>query len=301
MNESPAAARRGGGPLPLVAFSICTAIWGSTFLFIRIGNDTLPPVWGATLRLALASVVLGAIALATRQPWPTPAQRNAALWFGVVDFGISLPLLYWGEKAVPSAVAAILYATMPLLTAAMAHAFGLERIRPLKVLAGAVGLAGVWILVAGELGGHLPPLPLLSVFLGAVTAALAGVLLKRAPGGSPVVTNAIAHAVAVPFCLAISLVLRERIALPASAIAWMPILYLTIFGSVVAFVAVAWLIQRWSIVRISFVSVITPVIATALGALVRHERLSPAAFAGAIVVLLAVGLAIASDARAATR
>jgi drug/metabolite transporter (DMT)-like permease len=284
--------------LPFVAFATCTLIWGSTFLVIRIGNDTVPPVWASALRLAIAAALLTGFAFALRQPWPRGARLRAALAFGIMDFGISLPLLYWGEREVPSAIAAILFATMPLMTSVLAHAMGLERMTPVKIVAGLVGLAGVGLLVSSEIGGHIPPLPLLAVFLSAATAAVAGVLLKRSPGGAPITTNAIAHAAGVPFCVAASLALRESQALPASSAEWMPILYLTLVGSVVAFVAFAWLVQRWSVVRISFVSVITPVIATALGASVRHERLGPAALAGGLVVLGAVTLAIVADTRA---
>lgn len=69
------------GALPWLAFAFCCLVWGSTCLFIRIGNDTLPPVWGATLRLAIASVILTAIALAVRAPWPRGVPFTAALWF----------------------------------------------------------------------------------------------------------------------------------------------------------------------------------------------------------------------------
>ena len=287
----------GRSQLPFVAFTICTLIWGSTFLFIRIGNDTLPPVWAASLRLGIASVLLAGLALLLRQPWPRGPALRAALAFGIVDFGVSLPLLYWGERAVPSAIAAIFYATMPLMTAAMAHAAGLERLRTPKIVAGVIGLAGVGLLVSSEVGGDIPALPLLAVFLAAATAALAGVLLKRSPGSAPITTNAVAHAAGFPICLAVSFALRESHALPANAAQWMPILYLTVIGSVVAFVAFAWLLQHWSIVRISFIAVITPVIATVLGATVRHERLGATTLVGALVVLGGVVLAIVADAR----
>ncbi len=298
MSGRPRAAGR--STLPYVAFATCTLIWGSTFLVIRIGNDTVPPVWASALRLAIAAALLTPLAFVLRQSWPRGARLRAALAFGIMDFGLSLPLLYWGEREVPSAIAAILFATMPLMTSVLAHAMGLERMTPVKIVAGFIGLAGVGLLVSSEVGGHIPPLPLLAVFLSAVTAALAGVLLKRSPGGAPITTNAIAHAAGIPFCVAASFALHESQALPASGAQWLPILYLTLVGSVVAFVAFAWLVQRWSVVRISFVSVITPVIATALGAGVRHERLGPAALAGGIVVLGAVTLAIVADMRGST-
>ena len=287
----------GRSTLPFVAFATCALVWGSTFLVIRIGNDTVPPVWASALRLVLAAALLTILAFALRQPWPRGARLRAALAFGIMDFGVSLPLLYWGEREVPSAIAAILFATMPLMTSVLAHTMGLERMTPVKTVAGLVGLAGVGLLVSSEIGGHIPPLPLLAVFLSAATAAVEGVLLKRSPGGAPITTNAIAHAAGFPFCVAASLALHESQALPAGGAEWMPILYLTLVGSVVAFVTFAWLVQRWSVVRISFVSVITPVIATALGAGVRHERLGPAALAGGLVVLAAVTLAIVADTR----
>jgi len=294
-SAEPLAARSGGGLAPFAAFGLCTLIWSSTFLFIRIGNDSVPPVWAATLRLSFASVLLALIALATRQPWPRGAALRAALWFGVVDFGISLPLLYWGEKVVPSSVAAILFATLPLMTALFARIFGLEPIRPLKLVGAVIGLGGVTILFSSELSAAVTPLPMVAVFLAAATASLAGVLLKRAPGGSPLVTNAIAHAAGAPFCLIVSFALHEPHVLPQTRGGWLSIGYLTIVGSVVAFVTFAWLLQRWTVTRISFIAVIIPVTAAALGALVRHEHLGPSTVLGACIVLAGVSLAIVAD------
>jgi drug/metabolite transporter (DMT)-like permease len=283
--------------LPFLAFALCTAIWGSTFLFIRIGNDTLAPVWASALRLGLASVLLTGIAFATRRPWPRGGALAGAAMFGFVDFGVSLPLLYWAEKVVPSAIAAIVYAMLPLMTALLAHAVGLERVSMRKVVAGVVGLAGVALLVSGEIAGSTPAVPMVAVVLAAATASLAGIVLKRAPASDPVTTNAVAHATGFPFCLGASLFLGESRALPADAAGWLPLLYLTIVGSIVAFVTFTWLVRHWSVVRISFIAIITPVIATVLGTTVRHERLGPAAAAGALVVFGAVALAIASDAK----
>src|SRR3954452_16643297 len=89
-------------PLPWLAFSACGAIWGCTFLVISLGNDALPPVWAATLRLALASVLLALVTRARGQALPRGAALRAALGYGVAQFGVNLPLLYWAEKVVPS-------------------------------------------------------------------------------------------------------------------------------------------------------------------------------------------------------
>lgn len=284
-----------GGAGPWAAFTVCTLVWSSTFLAIRIGNGALDPLWAATLRLVAGAVLLSCIALAARLEWPRGAALRAAVWFGVVDFGVSLALLYWAEKTVPSSVAAILYATIPLCTNLFARAFGLESLRPLKVVGALVGLAGVMVLFSAHLRESFPPLPLAAACLGAVTAALAGVLLKRGSGGSPVAVNAVAHIAGAPFCLLASLVLRERWMMPRSAEALGSLAYLTLVGSVIAFVAFAYLVQRWPVVRTSFIAVLTPVLASVLGAVVAHEHLSRSTIAGAAIVVTGVSLGIAGD------
>src|SRR6185295_10867966 len=102
---------------PWLAFAACGAIWGSTFLVISIGNDALAPVWAATLRLAAASVLLAAWTILRGQRLPRGPALRAALGYGVAQFGVNLPLLYWGERVVPSGLAAVVYATLPLSSA----------------------------------------------------------------------------------------------------------------------------------------------------------------------------------------
>lgn len=289
-------ARDGGGAGAWLAFAICCVVWSSTFLAIRIGNGSLAPLWAASLRLLAGAALLALIAVARRDPWPRGLALQGAILFGVVDFGVSLALLYWAETWVPSSVAAIFYATIPLCTSLFARAFGLEALRPLKLAGSLVGLAGVVVLMSSQLGAALPPWPLAATLLGAVTAALAGVLLKRGgSGGSPVTVNAVAHLAGAPFCLAASLVLRERWGLPTEAGGWWSLAYLTVVGSVVAFVAFAYLITRWPVVRTSFVAVVTPVLATVLGAVVAHESLGPNALLGGAIVVAGVSLGIAGD------
>src|ERR1700748_2426464 len=106
-----------------LAFAACSAIWGSTFLAISFGNDALAPVWAATLRLLLATVLLVARAWARRRGAPRGAARRG---YGVTQFGTTLPLLYWGETVVPSGLSAVVYGTIPLSSALMTGALGME-------------------------------------------------------------------------------------------------------------------------------------------------------------------------------
>src|SRR5262249_52955923 len=156
-----------------------------------------------------------------------------AIGFGVVDFGVSLPLLYWGEQRVPSGIAAVLYATVPLTTSLFAWLAGQEPLRPRVVVASLVAIAGVALLFGSDLAGRWGPAPRLAVLLAATTAALAGVVLQRAPGAHPFPTNAWAHGVGAVLCFAGSALLGEPWAVPRGA-AWIPIGYLTLVGSLIA-------------------------------------------------------------------
>jgi len=126
-----------------VAFIACALIWGSTFLAIRFGNEAVPPVWAAAIRLALASVLLAAIAAAFRMPMPRGrALRGAALW-GLFNLGVNMSLLYIGETTVPSGIAAVLFATVPLTTALLAARLRVEPLVARKLIAAIVAIGGV--------------------------------------------------------------------------------------------------------------------------------------------------------------
>jgi drug/metabolite transporter (DMT)-like permease len=284
---SPAATPAHGQAGAWAAFTTCCLIWGGTFLFIRIGNDTLAPVWAASLRLGIAAAVLLVLAVAFRRPWPRGRELRAAIWFGLVDFGISLPLINWGEHDVPSSTAAVCFATIPLTTALLAWGYGLERIHRRQVVAALAALAGVALLSRAPDGVHAGPLPMLAVFGSAVTAAWAGVLLKRAPDSDPVTMMCIAHAVGLPICLAISGLLGERWTVPAGS-GLVSIAFLALLGSVTVFIAFTWLVQRWPVTRTSYITVIVPIVAMLLGWAVRGESISGSMLMGAAIVLGAV-------------
>lgn len=278
-----------------LGFFTCAAIWGSTFLVISIGTDTVPPMWGAAIRLFLAAVLLTVVALVSGQGLPRGEARRAAAQFGFLNFGLSFAMLYWGETTVPSGLSAVVYGTVPLSTALFARAFGLEALRPLKVAGAVVALAGVAVLFSSQLRAAVPPLPLLAILGAATSASLSGVVLKRGPRQSPLGANAIGAWAGLPVCLIGSWLAGEPHAMPRGMAAWLPILYLTVVGSFGAFVIYAWLVNRWKLTRISFIAVIVPVVALVLGAVFRGERLVPGALAGTLLIFGGLGLSIASD------
>ena len=277
----------GGGPAygPWLAFAGAAGIWGSTFLVISIGNDALAPVWAASLRLILAAIALWVWGLAARHPLPAGPARGAALLYGVIAFGFNFPLLYWSEQRVPSGLAAVMYATTPLSSALLARALGMERLTRAKLAGAIVALAGVATLFSGGLRGATSPAGLTAVFVAACCGAAGATLLKRGGRQSAIVANAIACSVGAPLALAASFLLHESHALPLTLAALGPLLYLTVAGSMGAFVLFSWLVQRWPVSRSAYVSVVIPMIALSLGTIIRHERLTLAMLAGSALVI----------------
>jgi drug/metabolite transporter (DMT)-like permease len=269
------------------AFAGCCTIWGSTFLVIQLGNDSLPPMW--------ASVLLLALMRALRVPFPRGAALKAAVWFGFLNFGLSFCLLYWGETRVPSGLTAIVYATIPLTSSLFARGFGLERLSRAKLVGAVIAICGVGVIFSGAFHGAISGHHLLAILVAATCASLSGVFLKRGPRQHPFGANAAGALTGLPVCLAGSFLAREPHPLPLAPAEYLPMLYLATFGSVGAFGLYAWLVNRWPVSRVSFIAVVVPVVAVGLGAIAHHERLLAAQIAGAALVIAGLALAIASD------
>src|SRR6266850_1791786 len=130
------------GPAQYGAFAAMCLIWGTTFLAIRVGNEAVPPLWAAFIRLALAMILNLLVALATRAAWPRGAALQGIAQFGLLNLGINFALLYWGEQRVPSGIAALI-AVFTAATCASLSAVILKRVPPHSTfVVNGVGAAG---------------------------------------------------------------------------------------------------------------------------------------------------------------
>lgn len=285
--------------LPYVGFAVCAAIWGSTFLVIRLGNQVVDPLWAATLRLTFASAALFALTFALGRAFPTGRGLQAALLYGVGEFGLGFSLLYWGETIVPSGIAAVLFATIPLWTTLMAAGLGVERFDAQRTLGAVVAVAGVATVFAGELTRAVPLVGLVAVLGAAASASLGSVLLKRGPDIDVIPVNAVATLVGAAITLSASVLAGETHAFPSTFAGWWPVVYLTVAGSLVAFLVYAWLIDVWPVTNANMVSVTVPLTGLALGAIFASEDPSGLALVGAALVV--VGLVVVLRRRPADR
>lgn len=282
----------------LAVWLLLSTIWSSTWIFIKLGLADLPPMLFAGIRFVLASAVLLVVNLARRAPWPRAGREWALIAVtGFLTFSLNYGLLFWGEKQIPSGLAAVLQATIPAFGLVFAHLhLPSERLTLPKAAGVLLGLVGIGVIFADELqlAGALAVWGSLAVVVGACGAAYASVLVK-------------AHAHHLdPGVLAGSQMFFGWI--PLLALGWsvegspwglhwtgqaaFALVYLALAGSATAFCLYYWLVRRVDVTKTMLISLVTPVAAILIGWAVLRERLPARTLAGGLCVLAGLGLVI---------
>jgi drug/metabolite transporter (DMT)-like permease len=277
-------------------FVLLCIIWGSTWLVIKVGYGGLGPFNVAAIRFAIAAAIFAALVSVLRAPWPrSRTEWGLVVWVGTALYAADYGLIYWGEQFIESGLTAILFATLPLMTAVLAHRYVPGERMTLRKLAGTLlAFFGVAALFADHLRIDASKAwPMLAIIASAWCAAGAGVASKR-HGASlhPAALNAPAMLVGAVLLTAASLVAGDGFAIPRDPSTWWAILYLAVVGSVVTFLIYFDLLKTWSVTTLSFISVFTPVVALVLGFVVLGERPTAWTGLGAVLVLAGVALAV---------
>jgi drug/metabolite transporter (DMT)-like permease len=288
----------------LSLYLLLCLIWGSTWLVIKVGYGGLGPFNVAALRFFLAGALLAPFVPLLGARWPRgETEWGLVAFVGLVLFGADYGLIYWAEQFLESGLTAILFATLPLITIAIAHVYlpG-DRITPRKLAGTLLAFGGV----LGLFGDHLridtsKAGPMLAVVASAVCAAATGVASKRF-GSSlhAAALNAPAMLVGGLALGAVSIAAGEGFRMPADAATWGAVLYLAVAGSVVAFLVYFSLLKTWSVTSLSFISVFTPAVALGLGFVFLDERPTPFTIVGAVLILVGVALALSAPRTAHT-
>jgi drug/metabolite transporter (DMT)-like permease len=284
---------------------LACALWSSTWLFIRVGLQDIPPLTFAWMRLAIALAVLAPVTM-RRAAWRSLEAGDLAriVAAGLLLLGVNYGLTFWGAQFIPSGLAAILQALTPVLALAFGWCAGSETVGAGKVLGLIAGVVGVATIFSAEasLSGPQAILGAGAVLAGAACVALAYVAVKtRTTPLQPVDITTIQIAAAV-VPLAILALLVEGPPVPARwpLTAWSALLYLAIGGSVVAFWMNYWLLRRMDTSAMLMMGVAEVPIAIGLGAAILDERLPALTLAGASVALAGVA-AVLLDARRSER
>jgi drug/metabolite transporter (DMT)-like permease len=270
-----------------MAFASMSLIWGVPYVFIKIADDGgAPPVDIAWARVTLAAVVL--LVLAGRAA-TLGSLRGRLRWvvaLGLVEIAVPFPLIAFGEQRIPSSMAAIMIATVPLLLALVSLRYGrVERPTRARMAGLLIGFAGVVALVGIDVSGSPGELPGVLALLGAAAGYTAGPLIleRHLVGLDPRATMGAGLAVAA-LVLAPLAILTAPAALP-SAGALVSIAVLGLLCTALAFVIFSVLIAEAGPARASVITYINPVVAVFLGVLALGEQPGAGTVAGLLLIL----------------
>ncbi len=286
-------------PLIVAGFITITTVWGSTWLAIKIGLDSITPVFGVALRFTLAAAIL-AVILRIRGGRLTFDRTTIPVYalLGIFSFSFPFVLVYWGEQVVSSGLASILFATYPFVVALLSHLLlpG-EHLTPFKITGTLIGFAGVVVIFWSDLssgsGGFAG---MAAILLSTVLQGFSLVMVKKKGTQIPPVQmtlGGIVFAVAILWSMAFALEDFSRLRFDAAGVG--SIVYLGTMGSVVTFVTYYWLLKRVEALFLSLTALITPILAVLLGALLLNEVLGSRIVMGAALVLLGIVTANGSE------
>jgi drug/metabolite transporter (DMT)-like permease len=281
----------------LLAFAAIYIIWGSTFLAIRFAVQTMPPL----LMMGTRHLVAGAILL----PWmltrsdvrPEPRLWLSATFAAAFCFLGCHGLLAWAELRVPSGLAALLAATLPIWMVLLARVRGQEHELTPKVLAGIfLGLAGVAILVPFGIHGHQRAvfLSAMAIVVGEVLWAVGAIYSRGVKTKTPVMTFAAMQMFLGGIQLwVVGLLFGEGSRIHAAdftPLSVLSLLFLIVFGSLVTFTAYTWLLKVSSPAVVSTHSYVNPLVAVFLGWILANERVTVRTILGTVIILASVAL-----------
>jgi drug/metabolite transporter (DMT)-like permease len=280
----------------LLAFAIIYFVWGSTFLAIRVGVHEVPPLLLAAMRFFTAGFVLFIWMRLKGTALPTSREWLSVTFLASLIFVLDYGLVFWAEQRVPSGIAAVMLATIPVFIA-LAEILIL-RTQKLTFRLGTsllIGLGGVAVLVSRSVSFGDAPVEkagAIALVFAAVCWSLASVLTRKlklpeskvmSSGAQMLVGGVLLFAASAGFGEFKNFHWRT-----VSTHAWLALLYLIIAGSIIGFTAYVWLIHHESPTKVGTYAYVNPVVAVLVGYFLGGEALGPRTIVGTCLVLVSV-------------
>ena len=280
----------------VLAFSIIYFVWGSTFLAIRVGVREVPPFLLASMRFLVAGVVLFGWMRLKGTPSPSRREWASASLLAVCIFVLDYGLLFWAEQRVPSGIAAVMLATIPVFMALSEILFlRTQRLTFRLALALLVGIGGVLVLVSRSLGLGEAPIDTagaVALVIAAMSWSIASALNRKLPlpeskgmsSGAQMLVGGILLAVAAA-------AFGEFRGFHIEAVsrgAWFALAYLIVAGSIIGFTAYVWLLHHESPTKVGTYAYVNPVVAVIVGYFLGGETVGPRTLLGTLLVLVSV-------------
>ena len=284
------------------AFAGIYVIWGTTYLAIAVAIQTLPPFISGAARFLLAGGFMYAWLRARSRTVFAGLDLRVAALCGVLLSGIGNGFVVWAQQGIPSGIAALMVAAVPVIVLILDWAFFSRRAPTRQATIGvAMAIAGVATIVVHtrSLSGDAHPLYLVAVLAASVAWSFATLLQKRTATSATVLSFTCAQMLfGGVFQLLVSFADREWSRFDPAAVSLgsvLGVLYLVAFGSIVALNCYLWLLTRVSAQKVTTYALINPVVALILGSAILDERVTALAVVAAALVLAGVALVLFQD------
>ena len=281
----------------LVWLILC-GIWGSTWLFIKLGLEDLPPLTFAGIRFVISCAILFPLVWVRHLALP----KTRSDWFlvvgtGVMSFSLNYGLVFWAEQYITSGLAALLQAMLPAFGLILAHIHvPAERMTWVKIAGVVLGVFGVGVVFSNQLAisGRLALAGCVAMVLSAFFAAYSNVLVKtHGKNLNPAVLAAFQMLFGLVPLLLYGLTFEGNpLRLRWTPLALVCLMYLAVVGTVIAFLMYYWLIQNMDVTKTMLISLVTPVVAVILGMLVLDEQLSWRTLVGGAMIMAGIGFIV---------
>jgi drug/metabolite transporter (DMT)-like permease len=280
----------------LVAFSIIYFVWGSTFLSIRVGVREVPPLLFAAMRFTTAGIILYVWMKAKGTPSPTTREWGSAAIVGFIIFVCDYGLLFWAEKRVPSGIAAVMLATIPVFMTFSEIVFLKTQTFTMRlVFALIIGIGGVAVLVSRTIGLSEAPIDTrgaVALVIASISWSLAAVLMRKLPlPAAKPMSSAAQMLTGGAALILVSAALGEYRGFHLQSVsptAWWALVYLIVAGSIVGFTAYVWLLHYESPTKVGTYAYVNPVVAVGVGYFFGGESVGPRTLLGTLLVLVSV-------------
>jgi drug/metabolite transporter (DMT)-like permease len=271
-------------------------VWGSTFLAIRIGVHQVPPFLFAAMRFSIAGLILYGWMMARGEPSPSRRQWMSVCLLALLIFVVDYGLLFWAEQRVPSGIAAVMMATIPVFMALSEILFlRSQRLTVRLAIALLIGIGGVAVLMSRSLnlgGAPVDKAGAVAIIIGAISWSIASVLTRKLPlPPSKVMSSGAQMLTGGVFLALASAALGEFHSFHPPTVsrgAWLSLLYLIIAGSIIGFTAYLWLIHHESPTKVGTYAYVNPVVAVVVGYFLGGEALGLRTILGTLCVLISV-------------
>jgi drug/metabolite transporter (DMT)-like permease len=287
----------------LVWLVLC-GIWGSTWLFIKLGLEDLPPITFAGIRFVISCAILVVLIRARNIALPSKSRDWLLLLItGVMSFTLNYGLVFWGEQYISSGLAALLQSTLPAFGLVFAHLhLPGERMTWAKSVGVILGVFGVAVVFSNQLAiaGGKALAGCIALVLSALFAAYSNVLVKaHGKNLEPAILAAGQMFFGlIPLMLVGLLLEGNPLAFRWTPMAVVSMLYLAVVGSVIAFLLYYWLVHNMDVTKSMLIALVTPVVAVVLGMVVLGEELTWRTILGGLMIMAGIGLIVV---RKATR